>query len=159
MSSGHSVTFAGSIVNSLQYNDHNYLVSFSQELPQSFFTAIPMSIGAPVSIFFCFIFRIVKYFVANEVSNAMRSSLYFSVVPRNLKFDELSCISFLTASIFSSSLILLNLFSNLFVSSMDVLPQIQVWHEMCEFTIVVAVFLSFLGMKSPIWLWSCSWPS
>ena len=48
-------------------------------------------------------------------SSTTRSSLYDIVVPRNLYFSKLSGISFLTASIFSSSLILPNLFE--FVSS------------------------------------------
>ena len=50
-------------------------------------------------------------------SSATRtSSLYDVVVPGNLQFNKLSSINFLTASIFSSSLIAPSLFSNLFVS-------------------------------------------
>ena len=54
-------------------------------------------------------------------SNASRSSLCYFVVPRNLQFNRLSGISFLTASILSSSLIVPNMFSNSFVSLMNVL--------------------------------------
>ena len=54
--------------------------------------------------------------------NASRSSSYDIVVPRNLKSCRLSSISFLTASIYSSSSMTVpNLFSNLFISLMNVL--------------------------------------
>ena len=46
-----------------------------------------------MSIFFCL------------VVGTMRSSSYFSVVPRSLKSNKLSGISFLTASVLCSSLI------------------------------------------------------
>ena len=55
------------------------------------------------------------------VSSATKSSLYDLVVPQNLMFNRLSSIHFLTASICSSSLIVPYLFSNLFVSLMNVL--------------------------------------
>ena len=54
-------------------------------------------------------------------STSTMSSLYDIVVPLNLKFSKLSGINFLTASIFSSSLILPDLFSNLFSSFVNVL--------------------------------------
>ena len=54
-------------------------------------------------------------------SSGTRSSLRDIVVPRNLQFNKLSCISFLTASIFPSSLIVPNLFSSLFMSFTNVL--------------------------------------
>ena len=57
-------------------------------------------------------------------SNASRSSLCYFVVPRNLQFNRLSSISFLTASILSSSLIVPNMFSNSFVSLMNVLKDV-----------------------------------
>ena len=89
-----------------------------------------------MSTFFCLVGAAVDTLSTMMFSDAMSCSSYFSVVPRNLKFNKLSSISFLTASIFSSSLTLPNLFSNLLVSLTNVLRPLSlmqmlnlcVWH-------------------------------
>ena len=65
-------------------------------------------------------YRDCRCLVNDDVFTAIRSSLYDIVGPWNLQFNKPSCINFLTASIFSSSLMVPNLFSNLFVSLMNV---------------------------------------
>ena len=80
-----------------------------------------LSTGAQVSTFICLIVGAVETLSTMVFPNSMRSSWCFSPVPRNLKFNKISGTNFLDCDLLSSPLILPNLFSNLFVSFMNVL--------------------------------------
>ena len=101
-------SFACSFVDGVQREIHNSLVPFFQ-------------IYTIILIFLLLAVGTVATFSMMMFSNAIGSSLYDIVVRRNLKFDKLSSISLLTASIFCSSVTTPNLLSNLFVSLMNVL--------------------------------------
>ena len=115
------IAFACSLIDSLQRNFHDSPVSFVARVVTVTFRAIPISMDALVSMSLCLVVGTVATLSMMMLSTAMRSSSHDTVVLRTLKFNRLSSIYFLTASIFSSSLIQPNLFLNVFICLTNVL--------------------------------------